>query len=389
MLRRSSRYDRDPVVRNDLSIEAKQTFQVVALLATILVVGIHYKSDVPNFPDPALSTWNELGQEFLFGGIGRVAVPVFAFAAGFFYFRSDDGSLASYRKKLKQRLRSVLFPFFIIGSVAMASWLVVRNIEGSPVDLTIGQFFARWLLRPPAEQLWFLRDLMVLVTIAPAIRWLGRKRTGIASLSVLAGLWAMNWQIFPIVAGWRLLHMETLLFFALGYAAVSRTRWIERVGRASTKVLIGSWALWCGLIASRIYVRADFDIWYVADYGLFDLLLHQASIIVGGVTLFMTASRIRCDILIQLSGASFFVFLVHEFPLRGLVDRFSDRFLDHSTSCWIVTPLVMSSCFAIAILLNRLFPKLVAMMTGGRTPTTAARLADAPATVPNTPAHAS
>ncbi len=111
MLHRSSRYDRKPVVRNDLSIEAKQTFQVVALLATILMVGIHYKSDVPDSPDPALATWNELGQEFLFGGVGRVAVPLFSFAAGFFYFRSDDGSLASYRKKLVQRFRSVLFPF--------------------------------------------------------------------------------------------------------------------------------------------------------------------------------------------------------------------------------------------------------------------------------------
>jgi surface polysaccharide O-acyltransferase-like enzyme len=389
MLHRSSRYDRNTVVRNDLSIEAKQTFQVVALLATILVVGIHYKSDVPNFADPALSSWNELGQEFLFGGIGRVAVPLFAFAAGFFYFRSDDGSLASYRKKLKQRLRSVLFPFFIIGSVAMASWLVVRRIEGNPVDLTIGQFFATWLLRPPAVQLWFLRDLMVLVTVAPAIRWLGRKRSGICALSLLAALWIVNWQIFPVVAGWRLLHLETLLFFVLGFAAVSHTQWIQRVGRASSKVLLGSWALWCGLIASRIYVRADFDIWYIADYGFFDLILHQASIIVGSVTLFMTAWRIRCEFLIQLSGASFFVYLVHEFPLRAVVERFSDRFLDHSTSCWIVTPLVITSCFATAMLLNRFAPSLVAMITGGRTPMTAARLADLPANNPNTPAHAS
>ena len=385
MLHRSSRYDRKPVVRNDLSIEAQQTFQVVALLATILVVGIHYKSDVPDLPDPALATWNELGQEFLFGGVGRVAVPLFAFAAGFFYFRSDDGSLASYRKKLSQRFRSVLFPFFITASVAMVSWLVVRRIEGRPVDLTSGQFLATWLLRPPAEQLWFLRDLMVLVTVAPAIRRLGQRPHGIGCLCVLAMFWAANWQIFPMVAGWRLLHMETLLFFVLGFAAVSRSEWIERVGQASWPVLTGGWVVWSGLIASRIYLRADFDIWYVADYGLCDLFLHQASILVGSVTLFMTAWRIRCNFLIRLSGASFFVYLFHEFPLRGVVERFSDRFLEHSTSCWIVTPLVITGCFAAAMLLGRYSPSLVAILTGGRTPTTAAQLAKCP----NANVHAS
>ena len=215
-------------MRNDLSIEAKQTFQVVALLATILVVGIHYKSNVPDYPDPALATWNELAQEFVFGGIGRVAVPLFAFAAGFFYFRSDDGTLACYRKKLQQRLRSVLFPFFIIGSIAMTSWLVVRRIEGNPVELTTGQFLSTWLLHPPAVQLWFLRDLMVLVCIAPAIRWWMRKVSATVVIGVIAAMWAVNWQVFPIVAGWRLLHMETLLFFVLGYAAVSQVQLIER-----------------------------------------------------------------------------------------------------------------------------------------------------------------
>ena len=126
--------------------------------------------------------------------------------------------------------------------------------------------------------------------------------------------------------------------------------------------------------------------WYVQDYQLFDLLLHQSSIIVGSATLFMTASRLRFDSLIRLSGASFFVYLVHEFPLRGIVDRFEARFLEHSTACWIVTPLVVIFCFATAMLLNRFLPSLVPIVTGGRTPTSATRLT---ATVSEHPVRAS
>ena len=122
-------------MRNDLSAETKQSFQVVALLATILVVGIHYKSDIPDLPDPHHATWNQLAQEFLFGGIARVAVPMFAFAAGVFYFRSDDGSLDSYQTKLKQRLRTVALPYFIISTIAFATWLLIARMEERPLDL--------------------------------------------------------------------------------------------------------------------------------------------------------------------------------------------------------------------------------------------------------------
>ena len=155
---------------------------------------------------------------------------------------------------------------------------------------------------------------------------------------------------------------------------------------ASAVALLAGWTLWCGLIVSRICVRADFEMWYVKDYQLLGLILHQSSIIVGSVTLFMTASRLRFESLIKLSGASFFVYLVHEFPLRGVVDRLEGRFLEHSTACWIVTPLVVIVCFAAAMMLNRFLPSLIPIVTGGRTPTSATRLAT---TVSNHPVRTS
>lgn len=366
-------------MQSDLSLEAKQTFQVVALLATILVVGIHYQSDVPDGPQFAQASCNELAQEFVFGGIGRVAVPLFAFAAGFFYFRSDDGSLSSYLRKLKQRSRSVLLPYYIIASIATACWLLVRRLEGDPIELNLTQFLAVWLLRPPAEQLWFLRDLMVLVMIAPAIGWMCRNAIARPiGMVVLATAWAFDRQCFPQLAGWHLLHLETLFFFAMGAAAVFRMDWIERIVRLPSMVTTALMFTWLGLVATRVVVRPDFDIWYTNDFGPFDLMLHQCSILVGCIALFSLACQMRSSGLIYLSGGSFFVFLVHEFPLRAVVQRVSEPFLPDSISCWIITPLVVILCFSAAVVLSRVSPPLVSLLTGGRTPMSVAKRSGAP-----------
>lgn len=366
-------------MRTDLSAEAKQSFQVVAFLATILVVGIHYKSDVPDLANPHLATWNQLAQEFLFGGIARVAVPMFAFAAGVFYFRSDDGSFDSYHTKLKQGLRTIGLPYFIIGTIAFAVWLMLARVGGRSVDLDALGYINAWLLHPPAEQLWLLRDLLVLVVTAPLIRFCCNHR--VLRLLLMFGLlvtWAANLQLFPIIAGWHLIHMETLLFFTFGCLARIYPKWIEGIGRVSKMTVAFTIALWCMLVATRITVKADFDMWYVTDYGAADLMLHQASILVGCLSLFMIAFRMRYPKLIQLSVASFFVYLIHEFPLRAMVRNLGDRVLDHDTSSWIITPLVLIGCFGAAFLLSHFAPSVVEVLTGGRTPSKAKRISQPP-----------
>jgi surface polysaccharide O-acyltransferase-like enzyme len=352
-----------------LSERLKQTFQVVAVLSTMLVVGIHYKSDIPDSADASAATWNELAQEFVFGSMGRVAVPLFAFAAGLFYFLSDDGSWASYQKKLVSRIRTVAVPYFLVASIAMTFWFIAGRMDGRAIELSLGQWMTTWLFHPPAEQLWFLRDLMVLVTFAPLIRWCGKTAWGQTCLiSVLAICWAFNMQPFPIVAQWRLLQMETLLFFTLGFIFSRKLSWIEHAVHAPTRVIFAGWTVWLSLITVRILLRADFDLWYASVYSLPDLLLYQLAIAIGSITLLMTASRMRWQSLLNLSGGSFFVYLMHEFPLRAVMHRVSDVVTDHAYSCWILTPLVLVLCYTAAIVMNRYCPGILAAITGGRSP---------------------
>ncbi|QDS95207.1 Acyltransferase family protein [Roseimaritima multifibrata] len=364
-----------PYRHHDVSVSVKETFQVVALIATVMVVGIHYKSAVPLSAEAADATWNALTQDFLFGGIARVAVPLFAFAAGFFYYRSDDGTWGCYLKKLGQRGRSVGLPYFIVASVAIFAWLMIRRLTNDPANMNWPQFVATWWLHPPAEQLWFLRDLLVLVLIAPVIRFaLGASglRAAVVIL-ILGGAWFLQWEPFPILVGWHFLHIETLFFFALGAVATRYPDWLESICRISTVGVCGLLGLWGVLLLLRINLRADFDLWYSDSYGWLDLFAHKTAILVGGVALFGVAYRLRYPILMRLSGAAFFVYLVHEFPLRAILVRGADQVVPHPYTCWVLTPLVVVGCFVAAVLTTRYFPLAMQTLSGGRVPSVGKR----------------
>ena len=112
----------------------------------------------------------------------------------------------------------------------------------------------------------------------------------------------------------------------------------------------------------------QFDLWYAHEYTLSSLLLQKLSIAVGSVTLFLLCWRIRTGALCRLSGAAFWVYLVHEFPLRAVVQRIADRLIDPSFSFWLNLPLVVIVCFVSAVLLTKWCPPVIELVTGGRTP---------------------
>ncbi len=376
------RHDRNfTPVRTSLSAEAKQTFQVVALLATICVVAIHYRSVTPHSAVIAEASPNALAQEILIGGLARFAVPMFAFAAGFFYFLSDDGSLGTYFRKLSQRARSVLAPYLVLGFAATVSWLAVRYLEGDTESKSLRDLVLTWLLRPPAEQLWFLRDLMLLVLVAPIVCRIATTKHSMGLIAV-ATAWAMNCQPFPIVGGplvqgWYLLNIETLFFFCLGCAAVHRVDWIERLGRIDSLTTTGLVMVWIGLVVARVFVRPNFDCWYVSDYEIASLLLHKLSILTGCMAVWSLSWKLRSPMFCRLSGAAFFVYLIHEFPMRAIVARVFGPLLGKAAYFWVMFPTVTFCCFALAMLLNRYAPRLIALVTSGRTPESAAKLSGA------------
>ncbi len=376
-----------PPFQQPLAAKTKLAFQVLGALATIAVVAIHYRSSSPKLASPLDATWNSLAQEFLLGGISRVAVPIFALAAGLFYFISCDGTLAHHLVKQRARITTLVVPYLIAGGVAAAASLAFRFAAGDPARFSFPELLMDWWIRPPAEQLWFLRDLILLTLLAPVIGWVVH-RAGVVLVAVLATAWAIDLQPFPVVHGWYLINIETLLFFSAGALFASRTAWLERVThcRLSTARMLA--AVWIILVTARVWTQPNFDAWYVTDYTVASLLLHQASILVGMLACLAWAARAESSVWPKLSGLSFFVYLVHEFPLRAVVARFAEMTSLGVNSFWITAPVVIAGCYLVGWHLSRWTPTVYAIFTGGRTPNRAMSLVPEVASsssIPNVP----
>ncbi|TWU44092.1 Acyltransferase family protein [Novipirellula aureliae] len=365
-----------PPLRIELSAETKQSFQVVAFFATVFVVAIHYGSAYPVSASIGDASTNELLQAFLTGGVARVAVPLFAFAAGFFYFLSDQGTLSCYLRKLRQRSRTLLIPYLIISAIGILAWWFVRQAEGNPVPLSSGELFAKWILNPQSVQLWFLRDLFVLVAVAPLLRLLLEK-TYQSFLIGLAVLWMIHFQPFPVIGELYLLNIETLFFFCLGAIATKYVDWLVQLGNFRRSLTACIVLLWFSLILVRLILKPDYDSWYVQQYTITSLLIQKASILCGMVAMWAISWHLRSPLLSRLSGLAFFVYLVHEFPLQTALYRIADRVIEVPMRFWILFPITVIGCFTAGWLLERVLPTAFAIFTGGRSSQQAVSLSQA------------
>jgi len=126
-----------------------------------------------------------------------------------------------------------------------------------------------------------------------------------------------------------------------------------------------------------VILQPNFDAWYTQVYTLPTLLIHQGAIVAGMVTCLTVAGRLRPGIGARLSGVAFFVYLVHEFPVRAVAQRVISYGGFEEQAFWILTPVVAVSCFVVGEWTSRWLPRVYATFTGGRSPQRAVQIGQA------------
>ncbi len=312
--------------------------------------------------------WVDFCRDLVSQGIARVAVPLFFLMSGYFFFLEFSFSVENYRKKVKSRLKTLLIPFlfwniatlFLIG---LAQYLPATQPffsgENAPIS-TFDMFdYVNAIFgidsHPISYQFWFIRDLMVMVLVAPAIYLLINKAPKVFLLALLL-LWLLNvWPIYiPSAAAFA-------FFYAGAYFAHSNTS-LFALDQFGPSILSTYLAVLLIDTTTKNHIFNN----YIHNIGI---LLGVSSALY--VTKAIAESTYLKKFLLWASGCSFFVFAVHE-PLLTVIRKLSYKVLQPSNDLTVLLlyffiPVFVIICSVLLyISMKSITPKFLSGISGGR-----------------------
>ena len=190
--------------------------KVISFILIILVLYIH--SGFHNTPNEIQGmAFNNYLQKYLSGMIGRCAVPLFYAISGYLFFLNTNEGIPSILRKMKKRIRTLLIPY-IIAAVFFPVFLMSiellpftkdfvnngnfsDNLHLPLTKIFTSLFFAKTSGGYPwAFHLWFLRDLIIIVTISPLLYYIRKVVSSKILVIVLFALSFCKIEILPVYA---------------------------------------------------------------------------------------------------------------------------------------------------------------------------------------------
>lgn len=153
--------------------------RVLSLISIIIVLYIHSGFHADEIEGMVM---NDRVQEFVSGMMGRCAVPLFYVISGYLFFLRVPEGMKSIYGKMRKRVGTLVVPYiigclFFVGFGVLMTVLpgVSKYMNSSVLPLfskPIGEilrsiFYDAGNGSPCAFQLWFLRDLILIVAISP------------------------------------------------------------------------------------------------------------------------------------------------------------------------------------------------------------------------------
>lgn len=341
-----------------------QKIIVLSFLSIILVLYIHSGfHDTPN--EIHGMAFNQYLQEAISGQLGRLAVPLFFMISGYLFFYRCD-SLQKVWAKQKKRARTIGIPYLISAWFLPLFYVLMGLIPQTRifVNSSDNSFFVGNLYEilyrlywdsdsgtPIGFHLWFLRDLIVIVVLAPLL-YLIRKYESKGYITC-ASLLILSFFLSTSV-------ISSLLWFTLGSyflnkISCNKSLWIPLLFLYISFSIIelvqpSNFLKGINLPLKAIGIIA---IWNLYDYFIsdsFDLQKHR--------------------ILATICSYTFFIYLFHE-PTLNIVRKLIALPFHHSSFGYAVSYLASPWMFAmvwiiVGMAFKRAFPKVYGICVGGR-----------------------
>lgn len=155
----------------------------------------------------------------------RIPVPLYFFISGFlFFYGIESFGVREYREKLKNRVKRLLLPYLLWGVFSIVVKYISYLLGQDDASFLFDDGWFKWIYYvvwdPFNFQLWFIRDLFLVVLISPIIYFL-IKRLGLVFVMLLGGAWLFWHKNIFALFGLEYYIVTGNVFGVLGYNFVS------------------------------------------------------------------------------------------------------------------------------------------------------------------------
>lgn len=342
--------------------------RLLSFFSIILVLYIH--SGFHDYPHEIQGmVFNFKLQDFVSGMLGRCAVPLFFAISGYLFFQGmDKEDTYAYTKlwmKIRKRIRTLLIPYLIACLFPAAFYLVLEYIPGVDVFMNTKGFsenfkkpqlelfyFLFWDAgngAPYAFQLWFLRDLILIVALSPLLyminQWMGK--------ATVCGLFfVLSYFSIPV------LPIYGIFWFLLGACFLDKFSDIK--------------SFWLPIVFLLLCVLE-----MIFSLSIWEYL--QIPIIILGILSFWILYDRLVPVTFELSRNkywmtfchfTFFIYLYHE-PTLNVVRKLLIVPFHHSSFgfafSYLVSPWIFAAIWiGVGFLFKKNFPRIYSVCMGGR-----------------------
>lgn len=354
-----------------LNEKTSYKIKVLSLISMVMVLFIHsYNLGLLEQNSSVIgivAMVNFFVQDFISQGLTRVAIPIFFLISGFFLFKNF--SYSTYPKILKTRYYSLFIPYLFWSILVIGVFYILQNLPMTSVffdsrlieNLSITALFKIALINPKNYPLWFLRDLILLILISPAIYYFlyHHHRT---YLSILTVLWLFFYEYN--VTAFTLYKPDILLFFSLGgYMVLFREKILT--WKVSTNVLLVLSLVYIVLLTAKTYISWTYDTNFFIE-----IFLRKISIFIGIIVIWFSLDRVSFKPFHSLIPFTFLLFVFHE-PLltifkKGLLYVLGDSHISAMIIYFMTPALTIFVLVLLGRFLQKHLPKTTSVVTGNR-----------------------
>lgn len=359
-----------------------QALDLLRFPLAVVIVSIHVLISIEG---DILSLQQSVGGNFVLSEglwlfvkafLARQSVPIYFFISGFVFFiglQSWDKS--RYTNKLKNRKNSLLVPYLLWNSLMLVTTLLAMSLFPDAMTSQGGKFSVISLLSvywqydgiltgsvpssyPIDYPLWFVRDLMILVLLAPLI-YKSIKKFGKA----IVVLFTIAWVILKFVHIEIIPSIDGLVFFSFGaYMSISGKDMIVEFGKH--KRLAAFTFLILGVVHMYVHFKGLTDLITIVKMpmifaGLYFAYNVAAWLIISG----------KAKVNKFLSSSSFFIYVSHAL-ICSKVLLACKKILSPSSDVMLVICYLLSIVLTVIILLlgfklmSKFTPKLLSVLAG-------------------------